>query len=121
VATLDLCPRRRQCSALGFARYQRAAIGSFHDSRSATTAHLSVGAGPEEILLFLIKQDSRYEPLKYRDPTTTAERRHSRLVRLLADLVAFGHTNPHKASGYLRDALESLRQSGYVANFEPMA
>jgi DNA-binding transcriptional regulator PaaX len=34
--------------------------------------------------------------------------------------VAFGHTNP-QATGYLRAALERLRQLGYIDNFGPIA
>lgn len=92
---------------------------ALRDSSAISTAQLSVGASAEEILLFLIKHRNQYEPPRYRDATTREERRHSRLVRLLADLVARGHTSPYDAHGYLRDALESIRQSGYVANFGP--
>lgn len=90
-----------------------------NDSRTIAATHLNVGASAEETLLFLLKHRGQYEPPKYRDATTKDERKHSRLVRLLADLVAFGHTSPYKASGFLGEALESLRLSGYVANFGP--
>jgi hypothetical protein len=90
------------------------------DSTAASSTHLGVGASPEEILLFVLKHRNQYQPPKYRDATTSEQRRHSQLVRLLADLVAFGHTNP-QATGYLRAALERLRQLGYIDNFGPIA
>ena len=91
------------------------------DSAAVSGTYLGVGASPEEILLFVLKHRNRYQPPKYRDATTSEERRHSRMVKLLVDLVAFGHTNPDAAKGYLRAALERLRQSGYIENFGPIA
>jgi hypothetical protein len=92
---------------------------AMNDSRTVAATHLDVGAGPEEILPFLLKHRGQYEPPNYRDATTKDERKHSRLVRLLAELVAFGHTSPYKVGGFLGEPLESLKLSGYVANFGP--
>lgn len=91
------------------------------DSTALSSTHLAVGASPEEILLFVLKHRNQYQPPGYRNAATSEERRHSRLVKLLADLVAFGHTNAHNATGYLSAALERLRELGYLENFGPIA
>lgn len=88
------------------------------DSHAVSTTHLNEDASPEEILLFLIKH-RHHELPKYRDATSSQGRMHSRLVLLLANLVTRGHTGPYDARGYLRIALEDLREAGYVANFGP--
>lgn len=92
---------------------------AIHGSATVSATHLDVGATPEEILLFLLKHGREYKLPKYRDATTKEERKLSRLVRLLADLLAYGHTNPHGLTRYLADALENLRQGGYIAHFGP--
>ncbi len=91
---------------------------AINDSHSVSTTHLNEDAGPEEILLFLIKHRNHELP-KYRDATSSQGRMHSRLVLLLANLVSRGHTGPYDARGELRAALEDLREAGYVANFGP--
>ncbi len=90
-------------------------------SREVSMTSLRIGASPEEILSFLIKHRADYMVPQFRPGQTKEERRHLRLTRMLSYLVTFGSIDPDDTNGVRRDALESLRAAGYVANFGPLA
>jgi hypothetical protein len=84
-------------------------------------SELRVGARPFQILHYLVKTRGVFDDLDRRVGLAGPEKRHFRIVRELALLVALGHVDPTDTRGSVRDALAELERTGYIATFGPSA